>query len=477
MSEKTSREEFKMKLQQFIETTKEQIVTGKIPIGEYLPAELALAERFDLSKNSVRKGLDELVRQGLIVKKLRIGNLVVSNKPFDQIILRLGYYPSIQEEAVLSKLLRKFEEKYPLIKVQTITLPYDHYHKTVKDFFQNDIVDAVTINYNDYCSLSQSGRELFEPLETDNQNYSFLEKAFLKEELYVKPFIFSPIVLCYNEDHFKKAGLAFPDSGWQWEEVLKTASLLSKEKKHEKHCGFYFHSLSVNRWPIFLLQNQVSFMRDPNGEVSFNKEKFIESVNLCKDIFKEQEIVQNILSDSDKDAEKLFLEGKVSMIMTSYFSLNHMKEAPLNYDIAPLPYLEDARTLLLMIGIAINKHSTKIEAAKLLLNYLTSEECQEIIRTETLSIPAVKHIAERTGGEKVYQPPRFKLFREIIPTFRLYEKLGLSFQELNEIGSELRLYWSGLITEDLLCNRITAKLFKASQENMDSEENVKSQKE
>jgi multiple sugar transport system substrate-binding protein len=458
MSEKTSREEFKNKLDQFIETTKDQIIAGEFPVGEYLPSELALAERFDLSKNSVRKGLDELVKKGLIVKKSRIGNLVVSNKPYDQMILRLGYYPSIKQELALSRVIQRFEEKFPLIKVQTIALPYDHYQQTVYDFFVNDIIDVVTINYNDFCGFGDINEELFEPLESDRNVYPFLEKAFQRKELYVKPFIFSPIVLCYNQQHFKEAGLAVPDSGWNWSDVIKSANEITQNKGAGRHCGFYFHSLSVNRWPIFLLQNQVNFTKNASGAITFDKEKFMESVNLCKELFKKQEIVQNFLSDSDKDAEKLFLDGKVSMIMSSYFGLNQMIEDDCHYDIAPLPYLEDARTLLLMIGMAINKQSTRIEAAKTFVKYINSDECQEMIRTETLSIPAVKHIAEKTGGEKVYQPARFKMFREIIPTFRLYDQLGLDFEQLNQITAELRLYWSGLINSELLCSRILTKI-------------------
>ncbi|MET3726942.1 multiple sugar transport system substrate-binding protein [Fictibacillus halophilus] len=470
MSEKKSREEFNQKLDTFIEATKKQIMDGEFQVGDYLPSELALAERFDLSKNSVRKGLEELVKQGLIVKKSRIGNLVVSNKPYDQVILRLGYYPSIKQEGALSKVIQLFEEKYPLIKVQTIAIPYDHFQQTVYDFFVNDIIDVVTINYNHFCGFGNVSEELFEPLARDNKIYPFLEKAFQRKEQYVKPFIYSPIVLCYNQKHFEDANLAVPDSGWQWDDVIKTANKLSEWKKSEKHCGFYFHSLSVNRWPIFLFQNGVTFTRDFSGAVIFDKEKFMECINLCRELFKKQEMVQNLLSDSDQDAENLFLEGKVSMIMSSYFSLNLMKKGNIRYDIAPLPYLKDARTLMLMIGMAINKQSTRLEAARTWMDFITSDECQEKIRTETLSIPAVKHIAETTGGEQVYQPSRFKLFRETIPTFRLYDQLGLSFDELIEITNELRLYWSGFISGELLCKRIEIKLNQPSKEMNDVRE-------
>ncbi|MCK6259092.1 extracellular solute-binding protein [Fictibacillus sp. KIGAM418] len=460
MSEKTSREQFKLKFDQFIGSIKQQITEGLLPVGEFLPSELTLAERYDLSKNSVRRGLELLVKEGLIVKKSRVGNLVAASRPFEPLTLKLGYYPSIKNEAVLNELIRRFEEQHPMIKVQTINLPYNHYGQTVYDFFQNDMVDAVTINYNDFQELGPYHEEMFEPLPVSDDIYPFLNKGFSTQDQYVKPFLFSPIILCYNVTHFEEHGIALPDSGWQWEDALAAAEKLSVLNPETKRCGFYFHPLSLNRWPIFLLQNQVNFTWDKNGEVQFDSGRFIESIKRFKHVVEQQKMAVNYLSDSDQDSEALFKAGKASMIMCSYFSLNQMKDAEIAYDIAPLPYSEDARTMLLMIGLAVNKNSQKKEAAKLLVDFLASEECQERIRQKTLSIPAVKKVAERTGGEQVHLPSRFKMFREIVPTYRLYSSLGLSFKELKEIRDELRLYLSGLLDEAFLCKRIEAKLSK-----------------
>lgn len=462
MSEKKSREEFKEKLDNMISSIRTQIMDGEIPIGEYLPSENILTKNFDLSKNSVRKGLEELVREGLIVKKSRIGNLVVSNKPFDQVILRVGYYPSLLKDAKFQTLIRGFEERYSHIKVRTIPLPYEHYKKTVYDFFQNDLIDVVSINYNDYIDFQRNKETMFEVLEKDSKIYSFLEEPFEVEDkrdsVFVKPFIFSPIVLCYNREHFKKKQIPFPDSGWKWKYALETANQLFSNNRENQHCGLYFHPLSMNRWPIFLLQNGVQFERKEDGELSFSVSKLTEGINQLRDIFEEQGILQSFLSDSDRDAEKLFLEERVSMIVASYFSLNEIKEHSIPYDIAPLPYIKNAKTILLIIGFAINKQSTKIEAAKKFVEYMCDSSTQEVIRSETLSIPSVKEVAEQTGGESVYKPSRFQLFKEIIPSYSLYTDIGLSSEELSEVRNELRVYLSDLMDEKILQQRIKTKL-------------------
>lgn len=461
MSEKTNREQFKIKFDQFVDSIKQQIKDGVWAVGDYLPSELTLAERYDLSKNSVRRGLDQLVREGLIVKKSRVGNMVAAAMPFEPLNLKFGYYPSIQNEAVLKELIARFEEKYPLIKVQTINLPYNHYSQTVYDFFQNDMVDVVTVNYNDFLDLEPCHNEVLEPLAENDEVYPFLNKGFAAQNTYVRPFLFSPIILCYNVKHFEEAGIALPDSGWQWEDALDAAERLTGGDEEAIRCGFYFHPLSLNRWPIFLLQNQVVFSWGERGEIHFDHARFIRSIKQFKHVVEQQKAGVNYLSDSDQDTEALFKAGKASMIMCSYFSLNQMIDSAIEYDIAPLPYSGDARTMLLMIGLAVNKQSMKKDAAKLLVDFLGSEESQERIRRNTLSLPAAKKTAEKTGGETVSLPSRFKMFREIVPSFRLYSDLGLSFKELKEIRDELRLYLSGLLDESLLIKRIETKLSRA----------------
>jgi multiple sugar transport system substrate-binding protein len=462
MSGKISREEFKVKLNHLLTSLRKQISVGEYKVGEYLPSELILAEQYGLSKNSVRKGLEELVSEGLIVKKSRIGNQVISSQPFDQTILRVGYYPNLLKDAVFQKLIKQFEEENPSVKIQTISLPYDHYQQTVQDFMENEMLDAVTINYKDYSDFDTEFRNVFEPMNKNNSIYPFLQKPFetreYQDEVYVRPFVFSPIVLCYNKDHFDASGISYPDSGWKWDEALSAAGRLMNSSKEEGTCGLYFHPLSLNRWPIFLLQNRVAAEYSADGEVAMNG--LLESVNLIRKIFDEQGIMQTFLSDSNKDAETLFVDQKASMIMSSYFSLNEIASHEVSYDIAPLPYLKDPKTLLLIIGLAVNKHSKKKKAAQSFVDFISSEETQERIRIETLSIPAVKKVAERQGGEKVYKPSRYFLFREIIPTFSLYTDLGLYSQELNELRKELRIYLSDLMDDKIFYQRISKNLSK-----------------
>jgi len=271
----------------------------------------------------------------------------------------------------------------------------------------------------------------------------------------VKPFIFSPVVLCYNRDHFREKGLFEPDSGWSWEDLCRAARELAVKNKR---FGFYCSLLARNRWPVFLLQGGVSFEPDARGEYRLSGTRLIECLEIGRDLLKSPDVFPVMLSASNADAEELFLEEKVSMIMTTYFSLNELKDAPFSFDVAPLPSGREFRTLLVIIGLAVNRKSQVKEAAKLLVDFLTSYEAQLAIRLKTLSIPADRRAAEWQGEERMARPSRFHMYREIVPTFRLLADLRLTVRQIAALQKEVKMFWTGLVDERSLCSRVERAL-------------------
>ena len=57
----------------------QDILTGRLPFGQQLESENELVERFAVSRNTVRKGLDLLTSGGLITRKGGIGSFVTFN--------------------------------------------------------------------------------------------------------------------------------------------------------------------------------------------------------------------------------------------------------------------------------------------------------------------------------------------------------------------------------------------------------------
>lgn len=457
MNDKPSRKSFRSRLDVMVHRLRTDMLDGIYKPGDYLPSESTLVEQFQLSNKSVRKGLERLVDEGLIVKIHRVGSKVTEAAQRTGITITLAFSHTIENDLGLTKQLNDFHRKHPGIRVKTMLITSE-YPLTVKNYLVNGIIDVFTLNPLDFQEFMENGMiDSLEPLPVNRQTYPFLTKAFMHEEnLCAQPLIFSPIVLCYNKAHFREAGLPEPDGSWTWDNVVRHASVLSEDKK--KH-GFYFHLLSENRWPNFLLQSGEKFTWDADGRCDIRSTRLLDGIRLCKRLVRDPSIFPPYMSEGSSDVSQWFLQGKLSMIVTSYTSMNPFIHSGLSYDISPLPFSHEPKSLTVIIGMAINKHAKEKEAAKLLVDHLCSESAQQAVLRETLSIPGFKTVAESAiADDRLNRPARFHLFRETLGTLRTHKDLNLTAQGFRLVRDLLKMYWSDMFDEETLCREIRERL-------------------
>ncbi|TMV47327.1 extracellular solute-binding protein [Paenibacillus mesophilus] len=463
MSEKASRKTFRIRLEAMIQQLRSSIIEGTYSVGEYLPAESLLAKQYELSNNSVRKGLEVLVEEGFIVKIDKVGSRVIKAAERERVTVTVGCTPSIARDLEFTRLLDDFHALHPSIAVKPVTGTADGlfsnrtYIESIKEQMETGAIDIFTLNNMNFNELVERGYTgLLEEQKANAEMYPFLNGAFAVDgTLYVQPVTFSPLVLCYNRNHFREAKLPEPDSGWKWDDLVQAAARLTVP--NQKH-GFYFFQVSENRWPLFLLQSGQSFPREGELPGDIRGTRLMEGILLCGELTRNRDIFPNYLSESSTDASRLFLEGKISMLLATYSSLNDFKHSDLDYDISPVPFIHIPITLLLSIGMIVNKHSRQKEAAQRFVDYMASRRAQDLIRRHTISIPAMKPAAEDPCPEefRLNRPRHYSLFREIIPSYRLHSELNWPARAFESLRHLLKMFWSGLIDEHTLNERLTS---------------------
>jgi multiple sugar transport system substrate-binding protein len=454
-SDKSDYKTFQARFDILVDTIRSEIRSGVYREGDFLPSEKAYAKEYRISNKTVRQGLEVLVAEGLIEKIARVGNKVTWSKREETAVLRFGCHSSLFSEALIHTLIAEFHKQHPEIRVEVFQFTSGFYnYERLHAMISEKSLDVFTMNYNTLDDFRLYGAmDELETLEPNKEIYPFLtETAMVNGQLKVQPFVFSPLILCYNKDHFREKGLMEPDSSWRWSVLSEHASQLAVENER---LGFYFHFPSTNRWPVFLLQSGIDFKRDASGKIVVNPQQLAESLQACRELIYLQNHFPLFLSERDGDAEELFFSEKVSMIMTSYFALNHHeRKTNFEYDVAPLPYLNNPKTMLLLIGLSLNPKSEHKETAKLFMDFLVSPRAQMMLRQRSLSIPSLKPAAEWSGKETMYRPSRFSMYRDIIPTFQPYTDLNMTAAELNRFYREAKLYWSGIETEEVAVMRL-----------------------
>jgi len=455
-----SRKAFHQRLSMMVNQLREEISRGIYKAGDFLPSETKLVARYKLSNKSVRKGLEQLIAEGLILKVDRVGSQVTDVNHQAAITLSFGYHASIERDFQLSVLLKEFGVRYPHIRIKPVNFVLSDY-TGVKEYLESGMVDVFTINNMDFMAIAEAGAtKLLEPLPPDPGTYLFANDAFQNEGmLYARPVVFSPIILAYNREHFAHRNVPEPDGSWTWERTMRHAADLTLPG--ERH-GLYFHLLSDNRWPAFLLQSGALFYpeRDEEGTGSLAAARMMDSIRLCKEMISSRELFPPFMSENSDDANELFMQGRVSMILTSYMALNDIKGSDIAYDISPMPYMHEPRSLLNVIGMAVSSSSMEKEAARLFVDFIGSPQAQRLIRERTLSLPAHKVTAEEPVSPigTLNRPSRFFLFREIMFSYRTHRELNLPTAGFKLLRQQLKRYWSGLMGEEELTGELRAMM-------------------
>lgn len=447
-----NRVEFNARTQQLIAYLRGEIKAGTLRVGEYLPSEVELGKRFGLSKESVRRALDVLVEDGLIVKIRRVGNRVTKseidrNGDEDGTVashfpnsdeyteLRLAHYPSVSDEGRMQQAIASFEQSNPDIRVKLIPTSFP------LEFAEHGIADVITLSAWDALKLKEM--DASETLLTGMPDQPFahprLTAAFQSREgkLVASPFVYSPVVLCYNRDHFAECQIEEPHEAWTWYTLLKHAKLLHKQLQVR---GFVAHIQSVNRWPVFLLQNGFRFKAEAPQQAAEDPALW-ESLRISRDLVYQQG-APILWTESDSDVERWFREGRASMILTSFYGMNSLMNTDLNYGVAPLPSLRTQDTLLLVTGLAIHERSPRQQAARRLVQHLCGLNVQTDIRQNTLTLPVHPEALQMSTGLAGNRPHGEGTVSQQWDRARMYSDLNMSAAVLLAIREELKAYWS-----------------------------------
>ncbi|WP_379215728.1 extracellular solute-binding protein [Paenibacillus sp. GCM10012303] len=434
MNSKPSRRTFRDRMNEMIATLRRDIESGVYAPGSFLPSEERLAEQFEVSYKSVAKALDQLAAEGLLVKIRRVGSKVVKKET-----VHFGFHDTMYRDVDLASLLALFHQEHPHIEIRPVAISQNYASDTIDDLMTSGRFDVMMTNHIYYQHARERNRlNVLEPVRLADDTYPFLREELLVDGVsYALPLVFSPVILAYNPEHFREAGLPEPDSGWTWERMLEAAAQLTKP---EGRYGFAASFLAGNnRWPAIWMQ----LASDPLHSSGWRPEaeELAVALTYCCGLMKADGVVPSFLDVSTM--QSLFAEGKLSMLMTTYFLLNGLGDK-IPYDIAPLPYVTKPRTMLLWIGLAIYRKTAVPEAARTFVEFMSSPEAQAVIRRNTLSIPG-SAVAAGASEPKVHKPERYNLYREIIPTYRSHRQYGLSHETIEAVRELLPLLYSGLI--------------------------------
>jgi multiple sugar transport system substrate-binding protein len=442
---------------------KEQIYSGFIKPGEFLMSENELCRYYQLSRSSVRKSLDELLKEGLVIKRPGQGTFVspdlIINNEQRRVLRIIATTPSHFVDTCMPLLIDEFTKAYPNVDVKLLNISHLNFWNSIRSSsemgLQPDLVFVTDRQFHDADHLEDFA-DLSQPLEEEFRSiYPRMVSAFTQDhKIKAIPATFSTVYLAYNPDLFEQFGIAEPGPEWSIDRFIQAAKLLTLDTDGDGIIDQYGFSLSssISRWPVIALQNQVDFR---NTHAS---EPFVKTLSYIRDLIYRHRVVTLYQPNRYRINSDAFMEGKAAMVLTTAIEVAGWRNEGMAFEprIAPLPFGELKSTLIVSNAFMVPQEANDMELATMFLKYISQQDLQERISTKSHFL-SVLYSVNMSVWESSHLESINIVGNQIKTSYFLHEMFA-DARIADELENELELYWAGLENADDLARRLEAIL-------------------
>ena len=245
----------------------------------------------------------------------------------------------------------------------------------------------------------------------------------------------SSLAVYYNRALFQKYGVAEPKPGWTWNDMITTATAMTRDpagkviKGTESEGGARRPALyglgvepSIIRLAPFVWSNGGELVDDPARptRLTLDSPAAREALRNLVDLRPAYGVVPTDEDVEAEDDESRFANGRLAMVLSSRRATTTFRTiTDFEWDVAPLPVYRRQVGVLHSDAYCMTRGSKNKDAAWKFLEFAIAEEGQKIIAATGRTVPS--HIGVSTSAAFLgpAQPPRSaKVFLDAIPTVR-----------------------------------------------------------
>lgn len=243
----------------------------------------------------------------------------------------------------LEAMVAVFEKKNPKIHINVQSASYDDYWTKLKTRVAgNQTPDVFELNYENFTTYAAAGT-LLDLNKASVKDHSFKKSVYygkaydsfaLNGKQFGVPVSFSTVVMYYNKDLFKAAGVALPTSKWDWSDEAAAAAQL-KAKLPE---GSYADFQPTQFWEFYKVLGQAGgqFFSADKKTATFNKQPGINALNWLVSKTTNGYTPTKAQMGTQKD-DAMFNAGKIAMYHSGIWLFDAFKDAPFGWDIVVQP--------------------------------------------------------------------------------------------------------------------------------------------
>jgi multiple sugar transport system substrate-binding protein len=342
--------------------------------------------------------------------------------------------------------------------------------------------DLFLLNYR-YLGQFVS-KDVLEPLEerVDDSDV-FQQEDFYEEALEAfrfdgaltcVPQNISSLVVYYNKDLFEKAGVAPPEAGWKWDDMVAAAKKL--QAADETIDGLGVEPVIIRLAP-FIWSNGGELVDDDENPSTFEFDT-PEAQNAMADFFELNLVDEVVPSEEEIESEDLetrFINGRLGMLMESRRAVPTLRAGikDFDWDVAALPQHKQAGSILHSDAYCMTKASENKDAAWSFMEYALGPEGAEIVAKSGRTVPSLKSVAESPAFlDPTAKPANSQVWLDAIPAIKNVPAISTwpEIEDAVEPMLEEALYTGegldGLVEE---IKKVSDPLFAKAQEDNEDE--------
>lgn len=396
------------------------------------------------------------------------------------ITVTFAYFGDPAEQAAFVSVIEGFHASQPRwqgvpIQVEGIAVPSqaDYLTRLTTDFAAGTPPDVSLFNYRRMAQYYNRGAlevlhnraQQSETLALDDFYPAALD-AFRNHngELICLPQNISSQVVYYNKDLFDRAGLVYPEAGWDWQAFRTLAQQLTLpdndgDGEPDQH-GLGLEPQLIRMAP-FIWQNGGELVDDPANptRLALDSPAARQAIQFVADLALRDQVVPNRTAEAVQSHQDRFYTGKIAMYIDSRRIVPTLRElAEFDWDVAPLPVGKESASVLHSDGYCLSAASTVKDAAWLFIEYALSAEGQTRAALLGRTVPSLRSVAESSAFlDPTHPPASAHVWLEIAPDLHALPKIEnwVTIERVAAIELE-QLYLGAQSLEVTLANIQTA---------------------
>ena len=319
----------------------------------------------------------------------------------EPVVIRFSMWDTVDETV---NFIQAFHDANPDIRIELVNIPED-YSTVINTMVIGGTAPDVILAWEvDMPRFARSGAIVplddlvtaSDKIEMNDLMPAVLSLGEMTEGLYGIPWVYVGHFLYYNKDMFDAAGISYPTDDWTWDDMATAAQALTIRDGN-----------SVSQWGLAAIDFPgiwYSMIGSAGDEIVDSDMNLVLGDGLRRALEFQNRLTNELEVSPRPDAAgavtDLFLAERAAMTRHGNWFLPAYKDAPFNWDIAPLPKDQGTFTNLHTGFFTINSKSPNQAEAWRFIEFMMSYEGQTLLSEFSANPSAIMSIAAE-GAYKV----------------------------------------------------------------------------